>query len=376
MDVLEAAHAEAADLEEWAGRTAEAGQLLLDAPNVTLSVAERHADHYAELVRAGGGMALFRNFDGVPLEVGDCLYRIRQVARPIELAPHMPAPFREHWAKLAERTGMHGGGGVMGYVDRICFALYGYTPHEAELGSKDRALLRQVAAHVEAGLALHLRKAKEVAVLRPDGRVEHAEGLARESASQKRLTSHVRGVESVRTRSKRRAPSALDTWTALVNGSWGLVERIDTDGKRFYVIVESPAGASRFRALTPNETRVLELSARGVSGKSAAYALGVSASAISQTLQSAALKIGCRNRTELVYAASLLLGPTRDERLESRLTAAERDVLSLVRGGFSNAEIAARRATSERTVSNQVARLLKKTNAPSRRVLAATARSD
>jgi DNA-binding NarL/FixJ family response regulator len=50
----------------------------------------------------------------------------------------------------------------------------------------------------------------------------------------------------------------------------------------------------------------------------------------------------------------------------SRLTAAERDVLSLLLQGRSNAAIASHRATSERTIANQVASIFKKTGVRSR----------
>jgi len=48
------------------------------------------------------------------------------------------------------------------------------------------------------------------------------------------------------------------------------------------------------------------------------------------------------------------------------LTPAERDVLTRITRGASNAAIATARKTSERTVANQVARLLKKLDASSR----------
>lgn len=52
--------------------------------------------------------------------------------------------------------------------------------------------------------------------------------------------------------------------------------------------------------------------------------------------------------------------------LPAELTAAERDVLDRIVHGDSNAEIARARSSSERTVANQVASLLRKTGAASR----------
>ncbi|MFO0741147.1 MAG: helix-turn-helix transcriptional regulator [Labilithrix sp.] len=52
------------------------------------------------------------------------------------------------------------------------------------------------------------------------------------------------------------------------------------------------------------------------------------------------------------------------------LTAAEREVLGLLREGLSNEEIAQMRSRSARTVANQVAALLRKTGTRSRAELA------
>lgn len=53
------------------------------------------------------------------------------------------------------------------------------------------------------------------------------------------------------------------------------------------------------------------------------------------------------------------------------LTPSEQDVAALLLDGASNAEIARRRGTSERTVVNQVAAIFRKTNVASRVELAA-----
>lgn len=368
MALLEAAHSEAGDLPTWAEGTAEAAAKLLRLPGVSMTVTVREPDRYRFVALAGHGLA--GPADVQDMRVMDVLFRLRQVASTSELIRHLPEAFRAHWANYMQQIGMRDGGGVMGYVGRTSFALYGFSPVPLSLTSKDRALLHRVAAHVETGLELRLGGAKEVAVLRPDGRIEHAAGTASEAASRDRLTSHVRGVESARTRRRRASPDAIETWTALLEGRWGLVERIESDGKRYYVIVENAERASRYRALSPREARVLELSARGASGKSVAYALGVSDGSVSRALASAALKTGCHGRTEVVRVAALLLGATRDEKLEARLTAAEREVLALVRAGFSTMEIAAHRDTSARTVANQIASLLRKARVPSRRALA------
>jgi DNA-binding NarL/FixJ family response regulator len=156
-----------------------------------------------------------------------------------------------------------------------------------------------------------------------------------------------------------------------VSGEWGIVERTDADGKRYYAVIAAHC-SPRLKALSPLETQVTELSARGLTGKNVAYALGLTTPSVSRALFNATLKLGLSSRTELVGLAGRLLGTPRAAAQESSLTSAERDVLSLVRMGYTNAAIATTRQRSERTVANQVASLLKKLDAPSRRALAST----
>ncbi len=148
-----------------------------------------------------------------------------------------------------------------------------------------------------------------------------------------------------------------------------MIERVDADGARHYAVVETPR-SRRLRALSQLQMSVVELSARGLTGKAVAYALGITGGSVSKSLSEAAFKLGVRNRTELVRLASRLLdaGPTRAPRVE--LTSAEQDVLELVRRGWTNLHIAGVRGRSEHTVANQVASLLRKLGAPSRRALA------
>ena len=63
---------------------------------------------------------------------------------------------------------------------------------------------------------------------------------------------------------------------------------------------------------------------------------------------------------------ALLEWPTSAPATPEGLTAAERDVLALVREGLSNAEIALRRGRSVRTVANQIASIFAKSGVRSR----------
>jgi DNA-binding NarL/FixJ family response regulator len=134
---------------------------------------------------------------------------------------------------------------------------------------------------------------------------------------------------------------------------------------------ELHAGVPRpLDALSSRETRVLELVARGASGKEVAFTLGVAESTVSASLRDVAIRVGVTSSTTLaVIAASLIAERPRVS--PATFTEAERAVLALLREGRSNADIAARRGTTERTIANQVASMLRKSRAPSRRALAA-----
>jgi DNA-binding NarL/FixJ family response regulator len=374
LGLVEAAHDGQGDWREWSARLLDAAAAVLSCSFVNLGVLQRSQDRYdvaAALSSAPGlGEFMIAQASGVAPEALDPFGRFSSYVTTMrDVVGHDdPVPDVAQFMTLLSGMDMLG---LVGVVDEYSVTLGGiYQVPRLRIPATDRRLLLQLALHLEAGLRLRLKKAAEVGVLRPDGRVLHAEGGLRDvAASRAALTGHVTRIERTRTRRQRTASTAADAWSALVSGQWGIVERTDADGKRHYVVIETHC-APRLKALTPLETQVTELSARGLTGKAVAYALGLTTPAVSRTLFSATAKLGLGSRTELVGLAGRLLGTPRAAAQESSLTAAERDVLSLVRMGYTNAAIATARKRSERTVANQVASLLKKLDAPSRRALA------
>jgi len=123
-------------------------------------------------------------------------------------------------------------------------------------------------------------------------------------------------------------------------------------------------------ALTRTEIAVLFEAAHARQGKEIAYALGIAPSTVSTSLGTASMKLGL-STTELVrLVRALVIDDTTTS--DRPLSEAEREVLALVLAGKSNAEIAQARQRSVRTIANQVASILKKTNSPSRHVLRVT----
>jgi DNA-binding CsgD family transcriptional regulator len=131
----------------------------------------------------------------------------------------------------------------------------------------------------------------------------------------------------------------------------------------------APEGAlATLERLTLRERRILSEVIEGSSSKSIALTVGLSETQVSKTLANSALKLGLRSRAELVQYAAMLGRPvTRN--VPHALTIAERDVLELIVGGYSNLQIATLRGRSQRTIANQVSALLRKTGLTSRRNL-------
>jgi DNA-binding CsgD family transcriptional regulator len=217
-----------------------------------------------------------------------------------------------------------------------------------------------------------LGSAHAVAVISPTGKILHfanSEVVSQQEALERRVQT----IDHGRTRRARHDGCSLRAWAALVDGRWSLVEEVESDGRRHYLAFENTPDARPYRALTARETVVVDQAVQGLSGKYIAYSTGLSPSRISEYLASAALKLGFRDRTELVRIAAALRSHGKLDLLGTPLTDAEREVWRLVNDGLSNAAIGAKRGTSVKTVKNQLASLFRKTGASGRRGLVAAA---
>jgi DNA-binding NarL/FixJ family response regulator len=178
----------------------------------------------------------------------------------------------------------------------------------------------------------------------------------------------------------------------LVEGRWTLLEHFDRGGRRYLVARRNEPRVRGTLALSPREEQVAGYAALGHPVKLIAYELGLSSSTVSEHLQSAMHKLGIETRAELakVWAGASKLPITEaadlgagmedlavaaadveDHISDPRLTETERGIVAAVLRGDTNAEIAAARGTSPRTVANQIARVFKKLGVGSRSELAA-----
>lgn len=261
----------------------------------------------------------------------------------------------------------------------------------------ERKRWHQTAAHLGAGLRLRavarelaLDAAPVEAILDSGGKVHEARNCAADSFAQEALRSAVRRIDGARACTGRVDPdAAMQAWEGLVLGRWSLVDRFDTDGRRFVVAVKNAPEHADPRGLTVRERQVAEFVGFGHTTAQISYALGVSNSSITNCTARAQEKLGLSSRAELAafFAQSglrrklaevalagehLLIGayPLIEERNIAPLTEAERDIVALVVAGSTNADIARRRGSSARTVASQLQSIFRKLRVRSRSDLA------
>jgi len=178
-------------------------------------------------------------------------------------------------------------------------------------------LWTRVSAHVAAGHRIRRQLAAlderqrgpdgADAVLRPDGRVEHAAPAAASPVAREALRSAVKALDRARSRLRRTDPNqAVEVWRGLVAGRWSVLDHFDGDGRRFVLARRNDPAARPVQQLSNRECQVIGYAALGHSNKLIAYELGLAASTIANHLSRAAAKLGFDSRVTLIDAVSRL----------------------------------------------------------------------
>lgn len=157
-------------------------------------------------------------------------------------------------------------------------------------------------------------------------------------------------------------------WQDIIEGRATLLAR-GSERNRTVLVLDVPPMSRTVRRLSGRTVEVLCAAARGEPVKSIAARIGRCSTTVSRLLTDDTARLGVLVLDALRVATWLAL-PDRPRLPAARLTQAERDVLLLLREGLRNEQIAERRHRSPRTIANQVAALLHKTSASSRRGLA------
>jgi DNA-binding CsgD family transcriptional regulator len=258
----------------------------------------------------------------------------------------------------------------------------------------ERRLWTQCAAHIGAGLRLRMLASKLAsldaapieAIFDGGGKLHDARRGATSRAAREQLRRALLKIDRLRSSAGRRhSEAALSEWEGLVSGRWSLVDRFDSDRRRFVVAVRNDPRFPDPRGLSLRERQVAEFAGLGRSAKEIAYLLGVSPASVVNSLKRAQTKLSLSSRMELTEFFSpqgvranlarvalagddFLIGatPQVDETKLDRLTVAEREVMALLIAGSTNRDIAQRRATSPNTVANQVQAIFRVFGARSR----------
>ena len=179
-------------------------------------------------------------------------------------------------------------------------------PRPTRPGRRFRARWDRIASHLAAGARLRrrvspaeppsefrLRVEGMEALLTPDGRIAHAVGTATERGTREELRTAAIALDRARGALRRKDPdSAVRMWRALVDGRWSLVDRFDSDGRRFLVAERNEVPAGRWRGLHRREAAVLALRAQGHSIKLICYELGLGQSVVARALASGMKRLG------------------------------------------------------------------------------------
>ena len=389
LSIIERCYAAAPDDRAWLSELLATAQ-----PNLDLGLGigftlfrERESEGGAKVVLSDAtGHAIWAARASWPfLEAmrGEPYRRLFYPRKPLTLASPVVATFppllRLGWQSIIGLAGANDVLGLMGYpAPGWIFTMFAGVRRDREVTPKLRTVLQRIRIHVESGIRLRVCSPDSaVAVLSSAGKVLDLRASGDEQPLTECLRNQVQTIEHARLRRERTSEAALQVWTALVEGRWSLVERVDTDGQRHYLAFENAPQAQAYRALTPAEATVLDQSVQGLSGKYIAYSTGLSSPRVSEYLTSAADKLGFRSRTDLLRVAANLRASGHYHLLDhGQLTQAEQAVLHLVKQGMSNREIARARKSSVKTVTHQVASLLRKTGASGRKGLVVSELTD
>jgi hypothetical protein len=166
---------------------------------------------------------------------------------------------------------------------RSCL-LMAFLPKTRALARGEHEWSSRVARHLAAAARLRsmpLDADGVEAVLSPSGKLEHAEGEARDRTCREVLRSAVLEVDRARTRTRRLdVEGALGAWRVLVESRWSLIDRFESDGRRYVVARINPSVSAGADSLTPRERQVAALTDLGHSSKVIAYELGISDSTV------------------------------------------------------------------------------------------------
>jgi len=195
----------------------------------------------------------------------------------------------------------------------------------------------RIASHVGAAVRLRRRLRRDAAtetpnlspadaLFSPEGRVEHAQGDARQSQVLERLRTAVLSIERTRSMPQSSEPDEnFGLWPGLVDARWSLLDAFETDGRRYIVARENTPDPPGPSALTLRERQVVSYAALGHDNKVIAYDLGIAHSTVRVLMARAAAKFRVGSREQLIEAYEACLAPRAHRVSRSADTTIEHD---------------------------------------------------
>lgn len=219
--------------------------------------------------------------------------------------------FRRHW--------MYAGYQKIGLEDFALLTSMDVDGHGFVLGAprkkissanrEDRTTWTLIAAHLRSAARLHRSSvagaaAEPEAILTPNGQTAHAIGPAQSKEARESLRDAAKAVDRARSSLRNRDQNAaLELWPGLFSGRWSLIDRFESDGRRYLVAIPNGPNAPPILRLTERERQIVGYAALGHTNKMIRYDLGLTDSAVSQTLRRAMLKLSVRHRSDLIGLA-------------------------------------------------------------------------
>lgn len=328
LAIVEAAYRVESDDREWLEGIAAASRPALDAgfglcafefryrlgsrfellQSTLLGVPEDLAKLHRTIFAAMDPEVQTRPFTHGPCTTGSQMMGMRSEFKNNELMARYAQKFGMYdsiWITAAEPTGwgcgLHAGRPSIGWASRATRDYWAKIAAHLSAAARLRRRLRtEAGSKAPAPTDDEPSRGQVEAVLSPNGRVEHAEGPAKEADGIARLREAVLQLEKARAEPRDDAGAGLDGWQGLVEGRWSLLDRFESAGRRYVIARENTPRPPGPAALTLRERQIVGYASLGHDNKVIAYDLGIAHNTVKVLMARAAAKLGVKSRTDLI----------------------------------------------------------------------------
>lgn len=323
IDIIEASYRIDRDESDWLQGVLAATQPKLDHGRGIYAITYDFAANRGPTVRHMASIELPEGTTTLPEILGRCQHGTLEAATMCGTASHTMGPGFEALTGVDkfEHRGVKDTLGI-NVRDPSSFGclLAGLLPEADSLSRAETSRWKKITAHIAAGY--RLQRARQAAPIKPvavdaivsvDGKIEHAEGDAKDKRAREELRAAVLDIEASR-RKNLDTDDVVEMRKGLISARWTLLEQFETGGHRYFVAREN-AAIQQAPTLTDRERQVLGYAALGHSDKLIAYDLGVAWSTVRVLIARAGAKLGTKKREQTVRAfLAMVRAQKNDER--------------------------------------------------------------